>query len=84
MKTEQTTPTGIVKEKYRIVGAEKVMEVINKHPDYELYEKYGFASNENITNFEGIKNLCNKSCCLNIEVIDNEIHVNGFAPDDTF
>jgi len=77
--------TGIVTERYSQVGTTKVLEVIAAHPDYELYKRSGFAfrgAGECRTDLEGIKKLCNWACCLDIEVRDNEIHVNGFSCND--
>lgn len=83
-KTE-TQKTGIVKEKYELVGTKTVMEVIAKYPDYELYKRSGFSfrgSQEQKTDIEGIKALFKGSCCYDIQVIDNEIHINGFSVND--
>lgn len=77
--------TGIVTEKYELVGSSTVLEVIAKYPDYELYKRSGFSfrgSQEQKTDLEGIKALFKGSCCFDIQVIDNEIHVNGFSVND--
>jgi len=83
--TNEPIKTGKVTERHSMVGTSKVMEIINQHPDYELYSRYGFSmrgAQESQTDLDGIKKLCEWACCLDVEVIDNEIHVNGFSVND--
>ncbi len=66
-------------------GWTKLKEVIDKHPDYELYKRTGFAfrgARESKCTIDDLKNLCSWAACIDIEVIDDEIHVNGFSAND--
>lgn len=85
--SSEPVKTGVVKEEYQLVGPNKVYDIIKKHPDYELYKRSGFGfrgAQESRTDLEGIKKLCAWACCLDVRVVDNEIHVNGFSESDMY
>lgn len=77
--------TGIVKEKYELVGKTTVLEIINAHPGYELYKRAGFGfrgSQDRPCTLQEMTKMLNWMACADVEVIDNEIHVNGFSYSD--
>lgn len=81
---------GIKKESHRMVGDSKVSEIIEKYPDYEVYVRYGFgfrgASDNRIDHNEGwrerLMGILKGRACSDIDVIDNEIHINSFSYND--
>lgn len=86
-ESEEPKKTGIVKEKYSMVGKSFVMDLIKKHPDYELYSRSGFAyrgAQESPTTLDAMVRTLDWMACADVEVIDNEIHVNAFSCNDMY
>lgn len=84
-ESSEPKKTGIVTEKYQMVGKTKVMEVINAHPGYELYKRTGFGfrgAQERPCSLDDMIKMLDWMACTDVEVIDNEIHVNGFSYSD--
>lgn len=79
--------TGIVKEKYNLVGDKKLEEVLLKYPNYKLYLRRGYdyrGSEERLVDVERLKKAISYSAACDIEVKDNEIHVNTFSFNDLY
>lgn len=77
--------TGIVKESYKMVGKAKVLDIIARYPDYELYERSGFAfrgAQEKTVTMEELVKTLEWMACADVAVVDNEIHVNAFSCSD--
>lgn len=82
---QEPKKTGIVKESYSMVGKSDVLELIKKYPDYELYSRTGFGfrgAKEGQTNMDSLLRTLDWMACANVEVVDNEIHVNAFSCND--
>lgn len=79
--------TGIVKEKYKLVGDKKLEEVLSKYPNYEIYLRSGYCyrgAGERLVDIERLRRDMADSAACNIEVKDNEIHVNTFSFNDLY
>lgn len=82
---DEIQKTGIVKEKYELIGKNQVLEIINSHPDYELYKRSGFSfrgAQEHLCSLQEMTKMLDSMVCFDVQVIDNEIHVNGFSVND--
>lgn len=78
---------GIVKEKHKLVGKKELEEVLSKYPNYELYLRMGFrfrGAEERLVNVEQLRKDVSYSAACDIEVIDDEIHVNTFSCNDLY
>lgn len=83
-KTE-VKKTGIVSEKYDLIGSKKVLFIIEQHPDYELYYRSGFGfrgARESQVSKDVLLERMRGMCCYDLRIQDNEIHVNGFSVHD--
>ena len=68
--------TGVVKEKYDLVGSNKLEEVLLKYPNYELYLRRGYSfrgAGERLVDIEMLRKEVSNSAACDIEVKDNEI-----------
>lgn len=77
--------TGIVTESYSMTGSTKLRELFDKYPDYEVYCRTGFAyrgAREGQSTREEAMKTAQWAACIDIKVIDNEIHVNAFSAND--
>lgn len=83
-KTE-VKKTGIVSEKYDLIGSTRVLAIIDQHPDYELYYRSGFGfrgARESQVSKDTLLKRMEGMCCYDLRIQDNEIHVNGFSYND--
>ena len=83
--SKERKKTGKVTAHYSMVSNDTVMKTIKEHPDYELYVRSGFSfrgAGEGRTDIEGVKRLLNWACVVDMDIIDDEIHLNGFSVND--
>lgn len=83
--SSEVVKTGKVKERYSMLGKKEVLEIIKAHPSYELYSRTGFGyrgAQEGKTTIEHLTRTLVWMACADVEVIDNEIHVNAFSCND--
>lgn len=79
--------TGVIKEKYELVGRKKLEEVLLKYPNYEIYLRSGYrfrGAEERLVDIERLRRNMAASAACDIEVKDNEIHVNTFTFNDLY
>lgn len=83
--SEEVAKTGKVKETYKMVGKAEVLDIIARYPDYELYERSGFAfrgAQEKPVTMEELVKTLDWMACADVTVVDDEIHVNAFSCND--
>lgn len=85
--SEEPVKRGIVKEKFKMTGKSKVLEMLEKYKGYELYYRCGFgfrgAQERRMDEAALLKAIDGMFCC-DIKVVDNEIHVNEFTASDMY
>lgn len=89
-ESKEVKKPGIKKESYNLVGRGKVGEILDKYSDYEVYVRFGFsfrgAGERKITKTDGwkeklIDSLKNR-VGSDVDIIDDEIHINSFSYND--
>lgn len=77
--------SGVIKEKYRQTNSSLVRSLMLKYPDYELYLRRGFGfrgSQERLVSSEEVEKAINSMACADVDIIDDEIHINTFSYSD--
>lgn len=85
--SEEVQKLGIVKETHKLVGKNKVLEMLQKYPDYELYYRCGFSfrgAQEMKVDYSAMEKFAKDMYVCDISVVDNEIHVNEFTANDMY
>lgn len=85
--SDEVQKLGIVKEIHKLVGKYKVLEMLQKYPDYELYYRCGFGfrgAQEKQVDAATMEKYARDMYICDIRVVDNEIHVNEFTANDMY
>ena len=79
--------TGIVTESHSLIGKDGVMNVIAHYPNHELYLRCGYAfrgARECKVAFSRLQQALESYAAFDVEVKDDEIHVNAFSTNDLY
>lgn len=77
--------TGFVTESHSLIGKDGVMNVIANYPNHELYLRCGYAFRGAIeckVAFSRLQRALESYAAFDVEVKDDEIHVNAFSSND--
>lgn len=83
-RTNRTKP-GITTLSLSMIGRREAMKVIYEHPDYELHLRRGFSyrgRQEGPATLEEVTAALREMACCDLNVVDDEIHINTFSSND--